>query len=584
MTVLLTRTLEGYAQRLAAGHRSTMVLTYVGMVVFYALTATRNFAETDDVFAFAYRAEHFPFDNISDPRLMLYHMLMRALYLSLAAFDPAVSALPLMRGVALLSAPWVLLILFDLLARRLALRPSTALLTVAFLGLSYGFWRYAVEADVYVPAMLLLLLTLRRLLTVQGAAADPRLWSAAVLAALTVLFYQPAVLVVFGAFPLLLFSRDRLGQLLVYMAVGVALVGGGYLAAYQVSQDAPLTVANLTAFLAQRSAEFMVPALSPGVVVKSMIKSLFALGHDLVSANWVFAIDGLGGLVQRVFPANVIDEEVFAARSAGWLPWLSLFWLPALGGAVWLAWRALPGIPWARWRQRENLALVAWLALTGLVIGRLNPAGIEAWLIVLVPLFALLAVFVLEPLVLAGRVPLLLAALALYAAHNTTGGMAMMWDGAGDLDQVKGRWVIEQARENDLVVVVDDAGLAELLRYRTDARVDLIRAYDTPFIAYSLLSGEPPPRPVLTYGRDFLLQDVYAHILDASDKGGVLYVFEEFFSWDTEYAAAYAPHTAEELDLLARLRSRSVMERHAGPAGASYRLQIARVPSAAAAR
>ena len=573
-----------FSEKLTHGHLPTLAVTYLALLGFYFLTATSNYAETDDVFAFAYRAENFPLDYISDPRLMLYHMLMRGLYLGVSSVFPSASALFIMRAVALFSAPLILLLLAQLLTRHFSLRSSTAVLTAAFMAFSYGFWRYAVEADVYIPATLLIMLTLHLIITAGPGAGDHKLVGAAMLAALTVMFYQPAVLAVFLAFPLLLVTRERKYQLVIYLVVGGALTAIGYTAAYLYSQNAPLSTDSMLRFLSQRSQEFMVPPLSVAVFIKSVIKSGFALSHDLVSANWLFGIDGLNQLVQRVFPNNVIEEEIFAAKKAGWVPYLSLLWLTALAIILLKLIIGLRDVPWMRIRERRVQMVLLWLTINAAIIGRLNPAGIEAWLMVLVPLFILIAVFLLEPLVNQNRMPLLVPALALYLGHNITGGMAMMWNPAGDFDQVKASWAIERADENDLIIVVDDAGLAELLRYQSPAKVDLVRATATPRIAQSFLSGVAPYPPVLTYGRDFFGQEVFRHIQDTLSRKGAVFVFDEFFTWDTEYRNFYGPQTDYERASLLQLRENAINERHESAAGVTYQLSRPGAFAADAAR
>ena len=570
-TPVLEQALNRLGRRVAEGHGPTWILSYLLLAAFYLLTATSNYAETDDVFAFAYRAEHLPLNDISDPRLMLYHMLMRCLYLGLSFVFPDIPSLPIMRGVALLSAPLIILLLARLLVTQFSLRGSSAVLTVALLAVSYGFWRYAVEADVYIPATLLIMTTLNLLLTSGPKWTDRRLACATVIAAVTVLFYQPAVLAVFLSFPLLLLQRRRAPQLIMYCTAGGALVLAGYIAAFFYSQEAPLTAYSLTQFLAQRSQEFMVPPLSLAVFVKSVIKSGMALAHDLLSANWLFGIDAVAQLIQRLFPNNVIEEEIFAARSAGWMPWLSFFWVPALALVTMrLLWRA-PAPATSRLWERPLQLCLWWLAINAAVIGRLNPAGIEAWLMVLVPLFVLLGVFLMDPLVGAGRTALLTLCLALYFGHNLSGGIAMMWDRDGDLDFVKGQWAIEEAGARDTIIVVDDAGLAEMLRYRSVAQVDLVRAVESPGMAQSLLSGEPPIRPVLTFGRNFKNQNVYDHIQRSAAAGGSVFLFDEFFSWDTEYRHLYRRQSAMEQQVLTQLRQATTAQERT-EVGGVYRI------------
>jgi len=59
----------GWAGRLVAGEPRIALAFVVVVTAFYLVTAAGNLGETDDAYAFAYRAEHFGLDHLSDPRL-----------------------------------------------------------------------------------------------------------------------------------------------------------------------------------------------------------------------------------------------------------------------------------------------------------------------------------------------------------------------------------------------------------------------------------------------------------------------------------------------------------------------------------
>ena len=308
-----------------------------------------------------------------------------------------------------------------------------------------------------------------------------------------------------------------------------------------------------------------------------MIKSGVALSHDIVSATWLLGIDPLRELVQRIFPHQVVEEEIFAARVFGRAIFLPLALLPALAVSVFWVIVKLPGIPWRALTKRPALAWVAWLLTMGLVIARLNPASIEAWLMVLPPLFALFGMLVIQPAVHAGRTRLLYVALALLFAHNTVGGMAIMWRADGDFDYIKARWAIEHSRENDLIIVVDDAGFAEFLRYRTPSTVALIGAPYSPEIAAGLLNDAVEEISVWTFGRDFTGRSVSLMLKVTQESGGDLILFEDFFTWQTESQSRYPPQSAAQAALLEELREKMEQTYAVEPQGASYGLKSARL-------
>lgn len=526
--------LSQFADALANGDWRGWLGAFLLLTVFFLLTAAGNAGETDDVYAFAYRAENFALDYISDPRLMLYHMAMRLLYLAGQATGLDIAALTLMRGFSALCAAASLLVLLRIFVADLKLSPETALLATVVLGISYGFWRYAAEAEVYIPAILLILLVFHGLSRghekaegfLSGMAGFGALGA---LAGLAVLFYQPSVIPLFFAFPCLLLYRDRVLQLGCYLAVGGAFVIAGYLLGFMAYWPDPLSLSSFKAFLSQRAGEFVVPPFSPKTVIVSMIRSAFALSHDLASVNWIFAFDPVVKLIQQAFAHNVITEEVFLARRAGAVVYLPIV---TLAGLAFLALRLLMAAGWpslTMLRQRAFLVILIWTAINGAIIGRLNPAGLEAWIMVFPPLVMLFAFLLVEPCVRAGRGRLVTAFAGVLFLHNAVGGMALVWDSENEYDRVAGAWIIAEAQPEDLVIVNGNAGLGESLRYLSPAQVALIGVFQEPRVSASLLAGDLGALETRTKGRDFsdrLLRDL---ISDTWRRGGRLIFLESFF-------------------------------------------------------
>ena len=518
----------------AAGGWRVNGLLFLLLAAFYLLTAVGNIGETDDVYAFAYRAENFSLDYISDPRLMLYHMAMRVLFLGGEAVGLDVSALTLMRVFSALCAAASLLMLLRIIVAGLKLSSATALLATSVLGISYGFWRYAAEAEVYIPAILLILVAFHGLMQSLARAGGPVSglpvfagWGA--LAGLAVLFYQPSVVPLFFAFPFLMLYRDRILHLGFYLAAGGAVVVIGYLLGFHAFWPDPLSLVTFEAFLSQRASEFIVPPFSLRTVVVSMIRSAFSLGHDLASVNWIFAFDPVVQLIKQAFSNNVITEEVFLAKRAGGLVYLPIFTLIALAllilrmvVAIW--W---PSFAWLM--LRPFLVILVWTAINGAIIGRLNPAGLEAWIMVFPPLVMLFAGLVIEPCCRAGQSRLIATFAGVLFLHNAIGGMALVWDPANEYDRATGAWVIAEAKPEDLVIVNGNAGLGEAMRYLSPAKVALIGAFQEPRVSASLLGGDIADLPTRTRGRDFdgrLLRDA---IEETWRSGGRLIFFDGFF-------------------------------------------------------
>ena len=565
--------LNRWTDRLVRGDWRLTAVLFLVLVAFYLVTAAGNISETDDVYAFAYRAENFPVDHLSDPRLMLYHVAMRLLFVGSGAVGLDVSALSLMRWVSVLSAAAALILMLRILCIDLRLSAATAVLATVILAISYGFWRYAAEAEVYVPAIFLILLVFRGLLSARDAEGAGVNWSSlpsilgwGLLAGLTVLFYQPSAIPLFLAFPLLLLYRHSIVQLGCYFAGGGLVIVAGYLIGFLVYWPEPLAPEAFSRFLAQRAGEFMVPPLSLRTVIVSMIRAAFALGHDLVSANWIFAFDPVTQLVQKAFSNNVITEEVYLAKQAGFLAYLPIATLAAL--AV-ISLRILP-VLWrpslAFLKERAYLAVLLWAGINGAVIGRLNPAGLEAWIMVFPPLIMLFAALVVQPCLDRGRRGLVATFAALVFLHNALGGMALVHDPANEFDRAKGSWVIAEAKPADLVIVVNNAGLGETLRYLSPARVALIGPFQATTVAQSLLQNDLNGLFTQTRGRDFDGFFLRELIAETWRSGGRLILFDHFFQLPGPDGARDPP----ALSPLSELKAETSRVYEAPGVGATY--------------
>jgi hypothetical protein len=272
------------------------------------------------------------------------------------------------------------------------------------------------------------------------------------------------------------------------------------------------------------------------VVAVSIIKAGFALSHDLVSASWLFGWDWVVDWVHRVYPAHVIDEEVFTARQAGTLALVPLVVLPLLLASVCAVIAvSLHGMA-GRLRNRRLIVCLVWFGLYAAMVGRLNPAGIEAWIMVLLPMFIILGVLVVAPALEHRRGGLLLSTLVvLLAAHNWAGGMALVQDPAHEYDLAKGAWVVHEAAPRDLVIVTDNVGLGETLRYRSRATVTVIRSIEAVKVAKTILSDDLRQELVFTIGRGFRNKLLWDLLAEVRRRGGRIVVFDEFFRPETVF-------------------------------------------------
>lgn len=560
-----------WVDALARGGWRTTGVMFLVLTAFYLLTAAGNISETDDVYAFAYRAENFPLDYLSDPRLMLYHVSMRLLFLGAGLLGWDISALTLMRCFSVVFASASLLLLMRIVFLDLKLSAMTAVLAAAVLGSSYGFWRYAAEAEVYIPAIFLILLVFHGLSRISagarhafGAILISAGWG--IVAGLTVLFYQPSVIPLFFAFPFLLLYRSQIFHLGVYGGTGGAVVLGGYLLGFLAFWPEPLSLESFEAFLSQRSTEFIVPTFSLKTLIVSMIRSAFSLGHDLTSVNWIFAFDPVVELIQKAFSNNVIDEEVFLAKRTGALVYLPIVTLCALA-VVSLRILLSIGLPSIAFlKQRGFLVILIWTLINGAIIGRLNPAGLEAWIIVFPPLIILVSALVVEPCLQRGCGFWVVGFAVILFLHNAVGGMALVRDPANEYARALGAWVIAESRAEDLVIVTGDASLAESLRYLAPAQVAAVGQFQAPVISSRLLESDLDSLLTRTKGRDFEDALVGQMIKDTWSSGGRLILLNPFF----EVPKGFKLENWPEFGLTTALRDQLDQVYDAPGVGATY--------------
>lgn len=566
MTTLATRALAALAHR---GGWPLRLLAMAGVAAFYALTVAGNTSEPDDADYFALRAERVPVTQVDDPRLMGYHLLARGLWLVGRALGLSVSGMQVLHGLSLVAAVIGLWLVWRLLSRALALPREAALLGTAALGLSYGFWRYAVEGDVYVPAIALCTGVLLMLMPPRRAAPSPgRLLAAGVLGGLAVLVYQPNTIPLFMAFPLLVWRRQGFGAMLLYVGAGVLTAGTGYLAGFVTYWPQPWTLHAFAQFLAQRSGEFAVAPLSLRTVLASSVRSAIALGHDLLSSNAAWGLPPTQALAARVFGSYEVQEEIFAAQRLGRWAWACGATLGAVVVTAVMAWRA-GGVGlrerWAllgRWGFAPMLGL--WLLLTAGVIGRLNPGGIEAWIVVLLPLWLLLSAVLLAPACRAGRPGIALALVLAIGLHNGAAGMAVVRDPAGDLLARRIAWLVEHAGPKDLIIVSGDLPMADRLRYRSRATVMMVLPMYSVPLAEDLLAGRDSH--VMSVGRHYAGIDVGDLARQVRAAGGRVLVHGRFFEMSPGWRSM-SPDTAAAID---RLRDAAPLL-HDDPVGGSVR-------------
>jgi hypothetical protein len=444
-------------------------LAFLGLTLWFILTAPANRAEADDAYLYAHWVEDLSFRDTFDvplsPLHVLYVPVMQILFRTLRALGIVDRPFAMMAIVSALAAAGALLVFARLLRRRMGLSGRAALTGSAILAVTYGFWRYAAEVELYSISILLAVATLY-------VAMDPdigrrRAAAAGTLAAAASLFHTMNLLVAVVAVPVYLLRARRPRVLWSYAAglvpvIAVVVVGAFFLA------DPGVGILTFYSNGGDQTGFGLLPNDFPHAVV--------GFGQLLVSGNFLFSYGPVTDRLADWFPHRNFGDEVFAGdHTASIVSWVAPFTL-GLAVVVLLIAGVVAAARWSRDIGRPQvLGLASWLASHTIVllVMRESLDQPEVWMLALPPTVALL-VYGLEKPDREARhwkeyLPIVLAGALL--AHNLVGGLAPMYGTGGDRMHQKSAWLLENAGSEDVILTADGANYFRYLRYQSDAEV-----------------------------------------------------------------------------------------------------------------
>jgi len=454
--------MEGRTERAQPARRDGRIALAIGAatLMFYAVTIPGNHSEAEDAFSYAWDVEHNSARALLHSQHLFYGPLMKWLFAAAHSLRLVDRAYPAMLGFSLVCGGLAVALVFLLFRSRLDFPVRQATLVAAVVAASYGFWRYACETEIYVPATAAVLMALhaaaargRSLLASVGA---PLVGAAAVLlhglAALPVLIGIPVLHAVVG--------RPR-------RAVLHVLVAGSIVAtAYGVTGKRP------TGGLER-------PRASERQAVARVVTGTIAFGQTIVSGNFLFGLECVRERVQTAYPQRMLAEEIYmgraASRSTTLLAFLSLAGL--IGAGLWVLTtlvRAPRRLPGARSPDLLRLgvlaAALAWLVMHAGVALWYAPGDPETWITAVPAFWVATALLAFPRLTLAGRRGLAVGAVCLLM-HNWVGGMLPIASRASDYNVAKSCWLVAHARPGDLVVTAENLVFVRYLRYYSQAGV-----------------------------------------------------------------------------------------------------------------
>ena len=287
----------------------------------YGLTIPGNHSEAEDAFAYARTVEGQDAAAAVHPHHVLYGPIQVVIYRALRLAWPSLRAFPVMVGVSLFCAAACCGLFHDLCRRCGIASPWRAAVPTVGLATSYGFWRYACEAEIYASACLAIVALFG--LASRGHLSRTRSFSMGTLAGAGILLHV-LVLAPATGLGLALLARTGRRTALLYLAGMITTASVGYLAA------APALVvrgadAGHALDLAGVSKVASLREMTSGVP-RALLHSAVGLGQCVVSGNFLFAYERAAARLQDIFPGRQFDEERYAGQRA---PWCSR-WLPPL--------------------------------------------------------------------------------------------------------------------------------------------------------------------------------------------------------------------------------------------------------------
>ena len=464
-------------KNIAWKEKALCLVIFCLLVVFYGMTRPLNHSESYDSINYVLFAENFELGTAPDSRNILFHAVNRVVVVAAEKLGINVGTLELLSGISILAGAMSLVLFARLMHKRFGVSVFSACAGAAFLGLTYGYWRYTGAVEVYIPSIFLILCSLSlifRFLDDDDRSTGSVL-AAGTLSGLAVLFYQPNIVILFIAAFVLFCSKSRLLSFVQYSVAGAVVYIAGLVWSFMGAEEI-MPSPDLVSFVTSRSGEFRE---RPSIGV-AFVKILLAFGHDVFSAHWTQTIDQVRNFLNPRVPGCVYNFQVVAHAGKGvqhftaiaailFLPMLFLFarihWI-----AAW-QWKSLPAKVSKR-PSRPTLFLVAWLAIMGGIVALIDPGSFEAWIPILVPFSGLLTVMVIEPCYQLGRYKVVLVFLTVLLAYNFFGGMMIWRNSNGDQFLHQTAWIRAELSEEDTVLLSQfDYRLVDFLQYHSSARI-----------------------------------------------------------------------------------------------------------------
>ncbi|MGE4488556.1 MAG: hypothetical protein AB7E95_03305 [Kiritimatiellales bacterium] len=467
-------------------------------------TDISNRTEADDAFEYAYQVEHNGLNWLYHPHHLLYGAVTKDLYNGAKLLGYRGRAYPMLRLISALCGAGSVLVFFRFCYRRFSMRPVSSLLCSGLLLFSYGFWRYADEAEVVVPACLAMLVALY--LSVKPSQSGIDAAVAGLVCGVSILFHVLNVIPVFLAVPLFYLLQKNWRGLLLNLMVAVLVTGLGYFGVYWF-ETSQVFDGNGVSVVWQWTA---------------LWKGLVGFSQCIASSNFMLGYDSIRELLVKMFPSRMLLEEIYMGQR---IP----FWVvvSASISLVMLVFCMFGVAGWALYslmkkstvRRRDRLGVVddwrtlavtvVWFISYAAAVLLLEPGNPEVWVMGLVPFWLVFCGLIVAPLSRQNCLWPVLLLVFLLGGHNYLGGVYTLKNSKGDYNRQKAAWSLKQARPGDVILTAGNPVFERYLRYYCPAKIEYLYFWHNdwvlhPQIALQVLRTEQRTGTIYVLGDVFM--------------------------------------------------------------------------------
>lgn len=424
---------------------------FTAILILLWLSIPGNTSGADDAWTFARLVRDQTTDALILPRYPLYLPLGKAVYTLLQWAGDQITSHSALVIFSMFSSGVTLVVIYHICRRYLTMHRPAALAACTLLLFSWGYWRYSVEAELYLPSMLFIsvfMLFVFRLR--QGGTSGADAWLAALAGILAVLLYKPNVIPVVFCLPWLLWQGARPWRRPALLILGLTV---GIFAGLWV----------LSLFSAYHYEEFLLGGTS--YTAGGLFASFLVVAANQVSFLWVFSVESFGEWVADIWRNKVLSEEVYLQQAMVVSPWVLVALTMVVLAVVILL------IVRNRREIRKSLELLhvrvflLWVIIYWGMLTVFDPSSQEPWIMIQLPLILLAAQWLFVPDArprTAWTKPVLVLSVFLI---NLLGGMLLIASETYDYIHKRSLGLVNQTTDNDIIMTFGPKTMEAYLAY-----------------------------------------------------------------------------------------------------------------------